>query len=343
MNKRIFFTVAVSLSFFTLLVTGVMMYVAEYSYFTAGLHLWSAVIVLVMISGHLYNNWMPYKNHLKKQFGKKVFIATAALIGLVSWGVDSEVSPFVTLIALGEHIRGASKVTDGDYTVIDFLPAEQTDNKLSLFIKAGREYESQPQPLYWGLTYTSTPQMAVWLEDAEGHYVKTLYVTGKVATSTFYSAKQGEGRVRRPETLPYWSHKRGVKAQDGLYVPKEDSIEFDGRTAATPKSDHLLLLDNPQSQAYRVLVEINRSYDFNAYYHKNKYPDDPIYSGSGSSGQPSLIYEGHVTPGHTDSVMLNIIGHGHHSGQNGQLYTDTSHITTAKDIVEFMVLRAGSN
>lgn len=35
---------------------------------------------------------------------------------------------------------------------------------------------------------------------------------------------------------------------------------------------------------------------------------------------------------------MKLIGHGHHSGQNGNLYRDMSNITTAKQIAERIIL-----
>lgn len=339
MNYRIFYTVGLSVGFLSLVTTGILMYVTEYDYFTSGVHLWSSVIVLLAVGGHFYNNWKPYKSHLKKSVGKRAFAGVFLSVGVISWGIMAEHIPFVSLISLGENLRGSTSVKDGEYLLVDLAPSVADSQKLSLFIKAGSEYESEPQPLYWGLTYTAVPQIAVWLEDNEGRYIRTLYVTGKAATSGFYSAVEGEGRVRRPETLPYWSHKRGVKAEDGLYVPAEDSTEFDGSTAATPKSDHLLLLGADIREGYKVMAEVNRSYDFNEHYHKKRFPDDEIYSGSGSSGQPSLVYQAEVSSESGASTLLKLIGHGHHSGRNGNLYTELGEITTAKDIVEFMVLK----
>lgn len=338
MNYRIIYTVGLSVVFISLVLTGILMYATEYDYFTAGLHLWSSVIVLVAVGGHFYNNWKPYKSHLKKSVGKRAFLGVGLSVGIISWGIMAEHVPFVTLISLGENIRGSSEVKDGEYMLIDLAPSTDDSQKLSLFIKAGSEYESEPQPLYWGLTYTAVPQIAVWLEDNNGNYISTLYVTGKAATSGFYSAVDGEGRVRRPETLPYWSHKRGVRAEDGLFVPAEDSTEFDGSTAATPKSDHLLLLNAKVLEGYKVMAEVNRSYDFNEFYHKQRFPNDAVYSGSGSSGQPSLVYGGDISFEQGNSTMLRLMGHGHHSGKNGELYADLSEITTAKKIVDFMVL-----
>ena len=57
----------------------------------------------------------------------------------------------------------------------------------------------------------------------------------------------------------------------------------------------------PRMGHYRLLVEVNRLYDVNEFYRKQRFPDDPIYNG------------------------------------DGKLYQDTQHITTAKNILDFIV------
>jgi len=336
MNLRVAYTVGLSVGFLCMVVTGILMYVTEYDYFTSGLHIWSSVIVLLGVFGHFKSNWVPYKKHLKKKLGRATLLILLAGLIPVSWGLVTEQAPFVSLVSFGEHLRGASEVREGSYTSIDLSPNTQGQG-LSLYIKAGDEYESAPQPLYLGLTYTATPQIAVWLENQDGDFIRTLYVTGKAANSGYYSAEKGEGRTKRPETLPYWSHKRGVQTSDGLFMPEMDSTEFDGRTAATPKGDHRITMASDIKTGYRLMVEVNRSYDFNEYYHKDRFPNDPIYSGSGSSGQPSLIYQATLQPESQTQYMLELVGHGHHSGQNGELYLGLDEITTAKQIISFMV------
>src|SRR5690606_32391837 len=67
------------------------------------------------------------------------------------------------------------------------------------------------------------PSFAFWIEDLEGNYIQTLYVTGYVAKGRFGFGeiepgkwKDEPGDARRPATLPYWAHKRNIKAPDGL-------------------------------------------------------------------------------------------------------------------------------
>jgi hypothetical protein len=93
----------------------------------------------------------------------------------------------------------------------------------------------------------------------------------------------------------------------------------------------------PRMGRYKLMVEVNRTYDFNDYYSKTRFPDDAIYSGTGSSGQPSLIYESIIDSQKPGQHLFNLVGHGHHSGRDGSLYTELDNVTSAKQILEFIV------
>jgi hypothetical protein len=41
----------------------------------------------------------------------------------------------------------------------------------------------------------------------------------------------------------------------------------------------------------------------------------------------------------TGEVLLRLVGHGHHSGQNGDLYSELNNISTAKQIIDFAVVK----
>ena len=83
------------------------------------------------------------------------------------------------------------------------------------------------------------------------------------------------------------------------------------------------------------MLEVNASFDWNETYHENAYPDDPVYSGSGYVGQPALLYATSlVDPREANILKMSLVGRGHHSGQDGEIYTDLSDITTARDLVE---------
>ena len=183
------------------------------------------------------------------------------------------------------------------------------------------------------------PTMAFWIENLEGEFIETLYVTESLATGIYDHGAKGEfqwkneqGEARRPATLPYWLHKRGFKAPDGYYLPTPDNPVVDAHTGATPPADFKLKTrtNKPIEKKFRVLMEINQPWDWNNYWHNNKFPNDADYK---TSAQPALVYAVTVNPNDTiREYYLNPIGHSHYSGKTGRLYTDISSLTTALHI-----------
>ena len=190
------------------------------------------------------------------------------------------------------------------------------------------------------------PSFAIWTEDLEGDYIETLYVTEYVAKGKF---KYGEiepgrwkaepGEARRPATLPYWAHKRNVKAPDGLYIPSPETPVPDAITSATPKNNFKLETATSYSRnaKFRVLMEINQAWDSNEYWTNSQYPDNNDYFGS---LQPALVYAVTIDPVNPDDeYYLNPIGHSHPTGENGKLFTDLTTLTTAKKIAHKIIVR----
>jgi len=188
------------------------------------------------------------------------------------------------------------------------------------------------------------PLMAIWIEDMEGEYVMTLYVAESIATGVFRHGLPSSGRwlpgpLRRPAALPYWGHKRGVKAEDGLYVPSSENPMYDAVSGATPKTNFRLETQSPQGdfRKYRVLFEINQSWDWNHYWTNNKFPGDMHYI---TSAQPAVVYEAVVDlDSENDLFEMKVIGHSHWSGKTGELFKDTSTLTTALNIASSIYLK----
>jgi hypothetical protein len=183
------------------------------------------------------------------------------------------------------------------------------------------------------------PLMAIWLEDMEGKYIETLYVPQSVATGIFeYGRREVSGWLRAPrrapQSVPYWAHKRGVKASDGLYMPEPDNPVADAYTGATPKSGFVMKgrSDNKPEPPFRVLFEINQNWDWNRYWTNDKYPGDEYYL---NSAQPALVYEAVIESYRLgERVTMKPIGHSHPSGTSGELFPDISTLTTAIEIAE---------
>ncbi len=182
------------------------------------------------------------------------------------------------------------------------------------------------------------PLIAIWATTTDYQYIQTLYVSQSIAKGIYEhgKAEQGKwfpGEHRRPAALPYWAHSRNIKEADGLYLPTPKTPIPDAYTGATPQQSFVLKtkLDKPQNGKMLVFFEINQPFDFNDYWHNQKYNGDKNYR---TSGQPSLVYSVMIDfDSPIKEYYLHPIGHGHPTGENGYLYTDLSGITTALSIV----------
>ena len=181
------------------------------------------------------------------------------------------------------------------------------------------------------------PLMAFWLEDTTGQYIQSLYVAQSIAKGYYRHGDASSGRwepgpLRRPAALPYWGHKRGIKAPDGYYLPTKDDPMPDAVAGATPKADFILTTrtEHKEYEVFNVMMEINQSWNWNHYWHNDKFPDDEHYK---TSSQPALVYQTTININDLQpEYVMKPIGHSHWSGKNGNLYEDLSTITTALDI-----------
>jgi hypothetical protein len=236
---------------------------------------------------------------------------------------------FILLIVTLSACSSQQKIESTVQTIIT-IP-EQINTQLEFNLTPGKHHNH--------------PSFAVWIEDLEGNYIETLYVTKYFATGIFArgETEQGKwknepGNVRRPATLPYWSHKRNIKAPDGLYAPSAETAVPDALTGATPKAGFVLNTGSKVSadKSFRVLVEVNQPWDSNDFWTNNKYPGDFNYK---TSLQPALVYAVTVSPREAGKrLFLNPIGHSHPSGTTGELFTDISGITSARDIFSSIVV-----
>jgi hypothetical protein len=205
----------------------------------------------------------------------------------------------------------------------------------------------------WVVKVTNEPQMAFSLEDAEGNFVSTMYVTHRTAAQD-WRASPGEKKreIRRPSSLPIWTHTHrqgGIQSKASCAVchqkhkvgdkSTEGHPLLDAVTGATPKwgfTREWAVPADLKPGKYIVRAEINHSKDFNEPYRKGLPQDDPNYSGGEmGSGQPSVLWEGTLEMGgETASIALEKVGHGHPSGKTGDVYPDLSTVTSALDIVE---------
>ena len=188
------------------------------------------------------------------------------------------------------------------------------------------------------------PLFAIWLADENGKYIQTLYVSESIGRGVFkrVNRKTGQwkaGEIDRPAALPYWAHQRGVKNELGTYNPTPKQPVVDAYTGATPSSSFVLNVktEKPLSGKYKIMLELNQSWDWNEYWYNDKYPGNADYK---TSSQPALVYSVDIdTTNPAAEYVLKPIGHSHYSGADGSLDTNLSTLTTALKIAKKITLK----
>lgn len=213
---------------------------------------------------------------------------------------------------------------------------EYHTNDLKVNIEQGEEW-LHDYPLFLGIKKKNPPQIAVWIEDVDGNYISTVYVSHKIASQSWQSA----GGNRRKEALPHWCHKRGIKYEDGLYLPTKNNPVADGISGATPQNGFSLKISPTERlQQFIVKVEVNHSTDFNDNWPKSAKEGENNYSGGkDGSGQPAVVYAAYVDLASGERVFhAHITGHSSPDGTDGEVYEDISSLTSALHIVKSITI-----
>lgn len=339
-NKRSWVSINLMAALMGMVITGIISYAFSYSETVAGIHTWFGIGFIFLMVFHLRNNLKTLFNYMKQKKGKQLTALGVTASFVIVVGVLLSLPPFSHVLEFGKNLRKSITVEEGSFQTLTTNIGDK-GLPLEIELRKGLHYESDPQPLFLGITYTTVPQVAFWLEDLNGQYISTIYVTQKITNASFVSTDDIFSTVSRPESLPYWAHQRGVSYEDGSLMPSMANTDLDGMTGATPLGNYDVRSKvNSELRQFKVMMEINRSYDFNDFYTKDKYPDDAIYSGSGSSGQPSVIYQALINlDDQQKAYFMSPIGHGHHSGANGNLYKDMNGIDTALQLIKRVVVQ----
>jgi hypothetical protein len=195
--------------------------------------------------------------------------------------------------------------------------AQRIQGKVELSLKPGASFS---QRMWWFVfPMKKGPQIAVWVETAEGRFVQTLFVTQRAGKGNW----MGAPKAGRPESLPVFYH--AARGQGGL----------DALSSATPKAEVKVKdgqLSLERGKRYVVLVEVNHSFDYNESWPGKLPSGDPRYSGV--NGQPSLVYRAEFTAGdETASMALLPLGTGAVDGRDGEVRPGTKGLTSALGIL----------
>ena len=336
MTFRKIVSLSIALSFVVLLITGLLSYFTEYKRTVATLHTVFGLLFSLAILFHIKNNLRSLKAYSK---GKMIVIISLAII-LLMIGAYFRIEPFGKMMNYGARLKATSgkEINLSEYEIVEMNIGGEIQLTLDL-LRAEH---------YWH------PQMAVWIEDVEGNYIETLFVSKATAKGLFFGGrskenfksfdekKDAKGDYRRVNALPVWSHKKGKVYADGMYVPPSNDPMPDAITGATITDNFKLLSSTKSLSKFHIRIEINVAFDDNEFYSEFDFPDDEVFhNGTGQLGQPSVVFEATVDMNDDKKYyLMELIGHGHRSGQTGDINTDLSTLTTAKQIVERIVVAA---
>ena len=339
-NPRPLISLSIAACLLVLAGTGILLYFLKHSNTTAAVHTSFSLAFLIAATFHIRNNFKSLKTYSHKAgeknpafFRLELYLALALSATLLI-GLLYQIPGFSALYDWGNAWRNKQEnKQEGNY-VYQYVATNPTGRGVALELdaKKGKAFDY--------------PVFVVWIEDTEGRYLETLYVSKVIGSSRFQAGRKENGEwvpdvVRRPEALPVWGHKRGIKARDGYFLPDPDSPIPDAISGATPNESFKLRTRSEEPvTTFRLCLEVNQSFDWNDYYSKTRFPDDKIYSGSGQNGQPSIVYTSTIDLSQSvQYYALNAVGHGHPGGQDGKLDPDLSSITTALDILDGVLVK----
>lgn len=335
MKYRKFISLSILISFTVLLTTGILEYFLSHTRLVSMLHTVFGLVFSIGVAFHFKNNLKPIQKYAKKRLSIFILAGATGLVAM-SW---LDLPPFSTLMDAGSKLRAgqAQELDNSLYEVVEL----NMENDIQLTIDLLRAEH------YWH------PQMAIWTEDMDQNFLETVFVSKATAQGLFFGGRSKEnfksfdsekdatgGEYRRVDALPVWSHKRGVQYSDGMFVPPPDEALPDGITGATLSENFKLHTSASSHERFRLRIEINVAFDDNEYFSEYDFPDDEeFHAGTGQLGQPSIIFESLVDMNDgKDYYLMELIGHGHHSGQDGEIVRDLSKLTTALEIVERIVV-----
>lgn len=150
-------------------------------------------------------------------------------------------------------------------------------------------------------------QMALWLEDPQGRYAQTLYVTqdvGQKGLGNGFWRIFGITLREVPGSLPVWAHRRGVRYGKSYYPPKSRPLPdaVSGATIKRARFTRTFDLDagvvrRRDDESWPCLLEINVSRD----------------------GSPSMVFRAMPVPGH-GPAPFRFVGYGEKEGRDGGLH-----------------------
>ncbi len=302
-------------SFLTLAVTGVMSFVLPFEIQTARLHIVFGLVTLILVGFHLYSKVKYFKKQFKVK-GKVVGVCAAVWLVLLFAAIENW-WPTKKLIEAGYEARHRAEIVRPHKLVASLQESGQHST--------ARKVESGKTALSIHLALTDPkqefPAVAIWSEAKNGTIIETLFLNEELMFSD--KPKWFGKELPRHHIIPIWRHR--FTAITGV----DPEGEVDAATGAT--EEHKFSLDThlkTDGEPFTIFIEINAPND-----PSETYKDEHI-------GQPSILYSVFIDPSEPQKYYLaELTGHGGDGKVDGGIYYDTATLTTAKNILDLVLIK----
>lgn len=350
---RNFVNVALVPCFLTLVITGILRYLLPFSLITTRVHIVFGAAVLVLVALHIASrtgyfvqvirragSWTKGRSVVSTSTLGAVLVVWLTLLGTALW----DLPPVSAIIDLSYEERHRAEIFRPDPNTV-YQPIDDG-------LRVKRATEGTGDLLVqvdWGPAFPDDyagengdpgdgprPQVAIWTEGETGSLIETLFLSEQAAFGESFS--WAEGTQRRGDVLPVWRHRYTLKT--GI-APDGDEVAYSGATPEHSFSIHTHL--HAEGDPFYLYLEVNAPADTNGYYRPHRDTTHPGYVRRGL-GQPSILYGARVEPTAEDQyLLLDLVGHGGSRGtRDGNMNYDTEHLSTARDLVEKVLVRVRS-
>ncbi|KXF83161.1 hypothetical protein [Enterovibrio coralii] len=328
-NKRSLLSSCLMLLIIPLLYSAYWLFFQSRTDSIATVHISVGVVLFAFAVWHIFQHLPSLRKYIADSPSKLLpvtIISVGLLVGIVSW-----LPPFNEILNYGGNARYENK----DISQL-YIPLEEGASR-NYQVDNLNQQASGPEiklTARIGTSFGDDMALVMWIEDLQGNYLQTLYSTRRFGKGFMTNPLNRSENIHRQEAVPHWLHARAkALGTDITYaIPSLENPLVDGITAATPRTNFIVnsKLNNADLRQFVVKVEANQSYDWNEHYSRDRFPDDPVYSGSGQVGQPAIVYRTEIDlDSPQDFYILTALGHSHRSGQNGDIDPDMTGITTA--------------
>ena len=336
------------LAFTTLVVSALLRFFEPFSLATTRIHIVFGTLVLLLVGLHLASRLDYFSKMLrsgKSSSPSKPAATRLILLPLLTvlYGLTACVLdwwPVPQLLSLGYEARNRAVIfrpesgtavrrLDGD----KFQLKRQAPEDSSVLVEIEWAPDVDLGARFPTRFSDARPQIAVWAESSGGALIETFFVSEESAYSESFEW-EGETR-RRVDLLPVWRH------QFTLASGVEPSGKIDSFSASTP--EHSFSVENylkEDGSGFYVCVELNFPGDSNDFFNSDQPSESEGYTYPGV-GQPSVYFSAYIEPDTSKSYyIMNYVGHGGGSTQpSGDVYFDSSNITTARELIEKVLVR----